>query len=64
MTNALQHEVATFCPRIQAAGDGKHRPCGEQKDDALTCKLDQSVGAGHFRYLSTSPAVTVPSALP
>jgi len=47
VATALQHETSTLSPRIQATSTGKHHPYGGQKNDALTFKPDQSVGAGH-----------------
>ena len=33
---------------LQATSTGKHHPYGGQKNDSLTFKTDQSVGAGHI----------------
>jgi hypothetical protein len=45
VATALQHATSILSPRIQATSTEKHHPYAGQKNDALTFKTDQSVGA-------------------
>jgi len=51
MAATLQHEAATLSFRIQTASTRKHHPLEGKADDALTFKLDQSMGAGQQTLL-------------